>query len=74
MWVSKHNEFITSSSESFEDAARALVLRANRTLRGITGVEVLGKEMDVAADGTLHYRLRARLILDVAAPEGTLHW
>ena len=74
MWVSKHNEFITSSSMSFEDALGALVSRANRTVRGITGVEVLGKRMDVAEDGTLQYRLRARLILDVAAPEGTLHW
>jgi flavin-binding protein dodecin len=74
MWVSKHNEFIASSTESFEDAARGLVTRANLTLRGITGVEVVAKRADVSPDGTLHYRLHARVVLDVAAPEGSLHW
>ena len=39
MWISKVNEFIGSSPESFEDAARQVVERANRTLRGITGIE-----------------------------------
>ena len=32
MWVSKHNELIGSSRESFEDAARQIVARADRTL------------------------------------------
>ena len=47
MWVSKHNEFIGSSSESFEEAAQQVVARANRTLRGLTGIEVVGKRLKV---------------------------
>jgi flavin-binding protein dodecin len=74
MWVSKHNEFIGSSSESFEEAAQQVVARANRTLRGLTGIEVVGKRLKVVADGPLEYRVQVRLLMDVAAPEGVLHW
>lgn len=74
MWVSKHNELIGSSAESFEDAARQIVGRANRTLRGLTGIEVVGKRVKVTDDGSLEYRVQVRLLMDVAAPEAALHW
>lgn len=74
MWVSKHNELIGTSPESFEDAARQIVARANRTLRGLTGIQVVGKRVKVADDGSLEYRVEVRLVMDVAAPEGALHW
>ena len=41
MWVSKVSELIGSSPISFEEAAREVVMRANRTLRGITGIQVV---------------------------------
>lgn len=73
MWISKVNELIGSSSEGFEDAARKVLLRANRTLRGITGIEVLEKRVKVEGGRIAEYRVRLRLVFDMA-PETDLHW
>ncbi len=73
MWVSKVNEFIGSSPESFEDAASAVVVRASSTLRGIRGIEVIDRTVKIEADEVLEYRVRLRLIFDMA-PETSLHW
>lgn len=73
MWVSKVSEIIGSSPESFEAAARAVVERANRTLRGIRGIEVLGKSIRIEHDEIAEYRVRLRLIFDVA-PQTAEHW
>lgn len=73
MWISKVNELIGSSSESFEDAARTVLARANRTLRGITGIEVLEKRVKVEGGRIAEYRVRLRLVFDMA-PETVLHW
>ncbi len=47
MWIAKVSQIIGSSSESFEDAARSVLARANRTLRGITEIEVIEKTLKV---------------------------
>ncbi|MEM9176612.1 MAG: dodecin family protein [Myxococcota bacterium] len=73
MWVSKISEIIGSSPESFEAAAAGVVARANRTLRGITEIEVLDKRMKVEHDGVTEYRVRLRLSFDVA-PHIESHW
>jgi dodecin len=73
MWISKVNELIGSSTVSFEEAARSVLLRANRTLRGITGIEVLEKRVKVVDGGIAEYRVRLRLVFDMA-PETVLHW
>jgi flavin-binding protein dodecin len=73
VWISKVNELIGSSSESFEDAARSVLLRANRTLRGIKGIEVLEKRVKVQDGRIAEYRVRLRLVFDMA-PETELHW
>ena len=73
MWESKVNEMIGSSPEGFEDAARSVVQRANRTLRGITGIEVLEKRVKVTDGRIVEYRVRLRLVFDMA-PETVLHW
>lgn len=73
MWIAKVNELIGSSSEGFEDAARSVLLRANRTLRGITGIEVLEKRVKVEDGRIAEYRVRLRLVFDMA-PETELHW
>jgi flavin-binding protein dodecin len=73
MWVAKVNELIGSSPESFEAAARSVIERANRTLRGITGIEVREKRIKVADGRIVEYRVRLRLSFDMA-PETALHW
>ena len=73
MWVSKVNELIGSSPDGFEEAARSVVARANRTLRGITGVEVIEKRVKVKDGRIDEYRVRLRLVFEMA-PETALHW
>ncbi|RIL06584.1 MAG: dodecin domain-containing protein [Proteobacteria bacterium] len=71
--ISKVNELIGSSPDGFEDAARSVLARANRTLRGITGIEVLEKRVKVENGRIAEYRVRLRLVFDMA-PETALHW
>lgn len=71
--ISKVNELIGSSPDGFEEAARSVLARANRTLRGITGIEVLEKRVKVEGGRIVEYRVRLRLIFDMA-PETALHW
>ena len=73
MWVSKVSELIGSSPESFEAAARNVVAHAQRTLRGIVGVEVIEKRLRIEADRVVEYRVRLRLVFDLA-PRSELHW
>ncbi len=73
MWVAKVNELIGSSPDGFEAAARSVVARANRTLRGITGIEVIEKRARVEHGEIVEYRVRMRLVFDMA-PETELHW
>ncbi len=73
MWVAKVNQIIGSSPTSFEDAAQTVVIRANRTLRGITSIEVIDKSIKVEADAITEYRVRLRLIFDIV-PKIEPHW
>jgi flavin-binding protein dodecin len=73
MWISKVSELIGSSPVSFEEAARQVVLRANRTLRGITGIHVVDKRIKVEDGRIAEYRVRLRLSFEMA-PERELHW
>jgi len=73
MWVAKVNELIGSSPVGFEEAARSVLARANRTLRGITGIEVLEKRVKIEDGRIVEYRVRLRLVFDMA-PESVLHW
>jgi flavin-binding protein dodecin len=72
MWVNKVNELIGTSKGSFEAAARQVVERSNQTLRGVTGIEILAKDVSVVEGRISEYRVRVRLSFEVS-PE-TLHW
>jgi flavin-binding protein dodecin len=73
MWVAKVNELIGSSPAGFEQAAKEVITRANRTLRGITGIEVIEKRVKIDDGEISEYRVRLRLVFDMA-PETILHW
>ena len=73
MWVSKVSEIIGSSPHGYEDAARRVVERAGRTLRGITGIEVVEKRLQVHQGEITEYRVRLRLSFDIA-PRVESYW
>lgn len=73
MWVSKVSEIIGSSPSSFEAAAESVLSRANQTLRGITGIEVVDKNLKVEDGAITEYRVRLRLTFDMA-PRTASYW
>ena len=52
MAVARQTQIIGASPHSWEDAVRNALERANRTLRGITGIEIL-KENAAVENGTI---------------------
>ena len=73
MSISKVSELIGASPDGFEAATRHVVARAQRTLSGVTGVELLEKSLKVEKDRVVEYRVRLRLLFDLA-PRADLHW
>ncbi len=73
MLLSKANELIGTSPVSFEDAIASVLKRANKTLRGVRGVEILSKSVAVSTQGDIEYRARVQLRFAMALPE-KLHW
>ena len=65
----KSNELIGSSSQSFEDAIAQILMRANKTLRGIRAIEVISKHLVVSEQGQLDYHVRAYLQFDMTSPD-----
>ena len=61
MAVAKVTEIISGSSESFEDAVREGVARANNTLDGITGAWVKDQNVVVADGKVTEYRVSLKI-------------
>jgi len=60
--IARVSEIIAGSPKSFEDAIKAGFERANRTLRGITGLRIIEQRVAVN-DGTIaEYRVRMEVI------------
>ena len=67
--VVKVMELVGSSTESFSDAVRRAVKGASKSIRGITGVEVLSSQATVGDDGELSlYKVNCKIAFVV---EGT---
>ena len=60
--VARVSEIIAASPVSFEEAIKAGFERANRTLRGITGLRVLEQRVSVEEDKIKEYRVRLEVI------------
>jgi flavin-binding protein dodecin len=60
--VARVSEIIAGSPDSFEDAIRAGFDRANRTLRGITGLRILEQRVAVNEGKISEYRVRMEVI------------
>jgi len=60
--VVRITEVVGSSPKSFSDAVRNAVQAAAQTVRGIRGVEVIGSNADVDADGNLSlYKVHCKI-------------
>ncbi|MFC1533344.1 dodecin family protein [Thermodesulfobacteriota bacterium] len=60
--VARISEIIAGSPHSFEDAIRVGFDRANRTLRGITGLRILEQRVAVNEGKIAEYRVRMEVI------------
>lgn len=62
MAIARVTEIIASSKTSWEDAALAGFKRASKTLRGITGFEVIKQSAHVEGGKILEFRVTMRVI------------
>ena len=67
MSVARVTEIISSSNESFEDAVKNGIKRANKTLKNVKGAWVDGQKVSCDSDGKIkEYRviLKVSFVLD----------
>jgi flavin-binding protein dodecin len=62
MAVARITEIIASSPEGFREAAEEGLTRASKTVRGITGLEVVSKRVKVDRGQIVEYRVGLRII------------
>ena len=60
--VARVTEIIAGSPKSFEDALQVGFARANKTLRGITGMRVMEHRVAVEKGKITEYRVRLEVI------------
>jgi flavin-binding protein dodecin len=60
--VARISEVIAASPVSFDEAIKVGFERANKTLRGITGLKVLEQRVSVENDKIQEYRVRMEVI------------
>lgn len=65
MAVVKVMDLIGSSTESWDDAARQAVIEAAKTVRGISGIEVISQSAEVAENDITEYRTTVRIAFKV---------
>ncbi len=61
MSVARVTEVIASSKEGWEDAARHALSRAAKTLRGITGLEIIRQTAKIDKGRIAEYRVECRI-------------
>jgi flavin-binding protein dodecin len=66
MAVARQTQIIGASAHSWEDAVRNALERANKTLRGITGLEVVKENAAIEKGKIVEYRatLLVTFVLD----------
>lgn len=62
MAVARVTEIIASSPEGFKEAAEEGLIRAAKTVRGITGLEIVDKRVKVERGQIVEYRVGLRVI------------
>jgi flavin-binding protein dodecin len=68
--VVKVIELVGSSPNSFSDAVRNAVKTASRTIRNISGVDVISSSAEVGADGELtNYKVNVKIAFVIESSE-----
>jgi flavin-binding protein dodecin len=62
MAVARVTRVISSSKKGFQDAVDSAVARASKTLRGITGGEVVATKVKVERNKIVEYRVEMDII------------
>jgi flavin-binding protein dodecin len=70
MSVAKVIEVVGSSADSWEDAVRAAVTEASRTLRGVTGVDVQDWTASVEDGEIVEYKANVKIAFAIDNGEG----
>lgn len=60
--VARVTEIVGASSKSFDDAVKKGFDRANKTLRGITGMKIVEQRIAVEKNEIVEYRVRLEVI------------
>jgi dodecin len=60
--VARVTEVIAGSPKSFDDAVKICFARANKTLRGITGMKITEFRVNIEKGKIQEYRVRAEVI------------
>ncbi len=61
MAVARKTIVVSSSKEGFQDAVNQAVMRASKTLRGITGLEVVAHKAKVENGKIMEYRVECQI-------------
>jgi hypothetical protein len=62
MSIAKVVELIGSSKKGFDDALKSIISRANKTVRNLTGLEVISQKIKIGRDKGLEYRVKAKVL------------
>jgi hypothetical protein len=62
MSIAKIIELIGSSANSFDDAVKQIISRVNKTVRNLTGLEVISQKVKIKPDKSIEYRVKAKVI------------
>jgi len=62
MAVARVTRVISSSKKSFQEAADSAIARASKTLRGITGGEVVAQKVKIEKGKIVEYRVEMDII------------
>ena len=62
MAVARVTEIIASSPDGFREAVEEGLARAVRTLRNITGLEIMGKRVKVDGGQIVEYRVDMKIV------------
>jgi flavin-binding protein dodecin len=69
MSVAKIVELIASSDKGFDDALQQLISRAVKTIRHVTGVNVLSQKVKLKEGKIVEYRINAKVAFEIETPK-----